>query len=305
MTNDLDVLLHQAAPLSDDEAVRPVRPETREALFAQITADTGTEAPAPRRRWRWTLGVPLVAAGACAAAAALILSPTPSAPDPRAVPSTSARPGTFDPKPVAALSFVRRERYIEVRIKDPVADPQRYRREFAAHGMKINLTMVPASPSVAGQVVMQDGGETIKLIEEKGCYSGGGGDVCVRGLRVPIGFKGEATIAIGRPARPGEPYNSTNSAFTPGEALHCLDIRGLTVDEAVERIKKRKVTATVFNYDTGGPQGYVNVGRDKIPGDWYVTDANPHAPGEVMLFVQKDRPTGKRENELLFRNCPR
>ncbi|GAA2431250.1 hypothetical protein GCM10010191_51220 [Actinomadura vinacea] len=301
MTHELNSLVRQAAPLSDDEAVRPVRAETRQALLEQITA-TAAEAPAPRRRWRWSLGVPLVAAGACAVAAAALILPPGKAPAPD--PSTSVRPGKFTASPVAALSFTRRERYIEVRIQDPAADPQRYRREFAAHGLKIDLSMVPASPSVAGSVVMRDGGEEIKEIREKGCYSGGGGDTCVRGLRVPVGFKGKATIAIGRPARPGEQYNSTNSAFTPGEALHCLDIRGLTVDAALERIKKRKVTATVFNYDSGGPQGYVNVGRDKIPGNWYVLDADPWAPGEVMFFVQKDRPNNKRGNELLFRNCP-
>ncbi|TYB46278.1 hypothetical protein [Actinomadura chibensis] len=302
MNNDLDSLIRHAAPLSDDEAVRPVSAETRRALLAQITAEPTAE---PRRGRRWSLGLPLVAAaGACAVAAgALVLAPWQSEKDTRVVPSPG--PGTFAPSPVAALSFIHHKRYIEVKIKDPDADPERYRKEFAAQGMRIDLTMVPASPSVAGHVVMQGGDASIKPIVSKGCYSGGGGDTCISGLRVPIGFKGEAEFAIGRPARPGEKYDSTNSAFTPGEALHCVDIRGLTVDAALPRIQKRHVKATVFNYDSKGPEGYVNVGRDKIPGNWYVLDAEPWAPGEVLLFVQETRPTGKPQNNLLFQNCPR
>jgi hypothetical protein len=300
MTNDLDSLIRSAAALSDEDAVRPVRDETRRALLAQITA-AAVASPRPRRRWRWSFGLPLVVAGACATAAAVVVLPgAPIGKAPGGDPSTSVGPGTFTANPVAALSFTRREDYIEVKIKDPVADPARYRREFAAHGLRIRLSLVPASPSVAGHVVMSEG-EEIKPIHSDHCYSMGGGDTCAIGLRVPIGFKGEAAIVIGRAARPGEPYASTNSAFTPGEALHCLDIRGLPLDAALAKISTRKVKAAVFNHDTG-----LSYGRDKLPpGPWYATDAVPWAPGELMLFVSKARPTGNRESGLFFRDCPR
>jgi hypothetical protein len=169
--------------------------------------------------------------------------------------------------------------------------------------------MVPASPSVVGTIVMQSDGEgpdkrKIQTIEEGRCVTGGGGDgKCLRGLRIPIGYRNNAEIAFGREARPGEHYNSTNSAFAPGEALHCFDIRGLTVEQAEQRLKQRKVTATMFHWDTNN-YGYTE-GRDKLPGNWYVIDADPWAAGQVVLSIQKDRPVIKKSayDQALFKGC--
>ncbi|RFS83546.1 hypothetical protein D0T12_21155 [Actinomadura spongiicola] len=321
MTNEIDSLIRHAAPLSDAEALRPVPADTRRELLEQImTADTGETAadfggPAlpPRTRRRWTVGLPVAVGVACAVAVvALVVQPAERTEDgkrPRPGPSTSGRPGGFDPLPVAALSFTRRKDHIEVRIKDPLADPRRYEKEFAAHGMNIKLSMVPASPSVVGTIVFQDEGEgpderKIETIEEGRCVTGGGGDgKCLRGLRIPIGYRNSAEIAFGREPRPGEHYNSTNSAFAPGEALHCFDIRGLTVEQADRRLKQRKVTATMFHWETAN-YGYTE-GRAELPGNWYVTDADPWAPGQVMLSIQKDRPVIKKSAywQALFRGC--
>ncbi|MBT2207458.1 hypothetical protein [Actinomadura sp. NEAU-AAG7] len=307
MTSDLDSLIRHAAPLSDAEALRPVRDETRRELLERITfAEAGEAAPAPRpHRRRWRIGLPVAVGAACAVAvAALVVRPGGHAP----APSTSGGPGGFDPRPVAALSFTERKGYIDVRIKDPLADPQRYRKEFAAHGMRIDLIMVPASPSLAGTIVMQDDGgpdkRQIVPIEEGRCVTGGGDDgKCVRGLRIPTGYRNTAGISFGREARPGERYDSTNSAFAPGEVLHCLDVRGLTVEQADRRLRQREVTATMFHWETG-TEGYTE-GRDKLPGNWYVTNADPWAPGQVMLSIQKDRPAVRdtAHDRALFKGC--
>ncbi|RKS71040.1 hypothetical protein BZB76_5522 [Actinomadura pelletieri DSM 43383] len=313
MTTELDSLIRSVAPLSDAEALRPVPVDTRRELLEQITAaDTGdaTAARSPRARRRWTIGLPVAAAAACAVAVtALLVQPTENATRPHPGPSTSVRSGTFDPRPVAALSFVKRKDHIEVRIKDPLADPRRYEQEFAAHGMKITLSTVPASPSAVGTIVAQDGDDgpdtrRIETIEEGRCVTGGGGDgKCLRGLRIPIGYRNTTGITFGREARPGEQYSSTNSAFAPGEVLHCFDVRGLTVEEADRRLKQREVTATMFHWETSN-YGYT-VARDKLPGNWYVTDADPWAPGQVMLSIQKDRPVIKNSPywQALFKGC--
>jgi hypothetical protein len=312
MNTDLDSLIRHAAPLSDAEALRPVREDTRRELLERITvAAAGETARTPRAaRRRWAIGLPLAVGAACAVAVtALVAQPTEHAATPRPASSPNGGPSGFDPHPVAALSFTKRKDNIEVRIKDPLADPRRYRKEFAAHAMNIKLTMVPASPSVVGAIVMQDDGEgpdkrKIQTIEEGRCVTGGGGDgKCLRGLRIPTGYRNDAEIAFGREARPGEPYNSTNSAFAPGEALHCFDVRGLTVEQADQRLKQRKVTATMFHWETND-YAYTE-GRDKLPGNWYVSNADPWAAGQVMLSIQKDRPViSKSEYERgLFRDC--
>jgi hypothetical protein len=109
-------------------------------------------------------------------------------------------------------------------------------------------------------------------------------------VKIPINFHGSANITFGRAARPGEQYTSTNSAFAPGEALHCVDIRGHTVDEALAILRQHKVTVPIFHYDEMNSHNSYNVGRDKIPGNWYVNTADPWAPGQVMLWVQPTRP---------------
>ncbi|TDE35474.1 hypothetical protein [Actinomadura sp. 6K520] len=308
MNSDPRILLDRAAPISDAAAVRPVRAETRRELLELITAAEPVPAGPPRRRRYLRIGVPVAVAAGCAVAVtslALLPAGSPAEPSRNAV-----SPSGFDPRPVAALSFTKKKDHIEVRIKDPLADPRRYQREFAAHGMNIKLMTVPASPSVVGTIVMQDDGDgpdtrKIETIEEGRCVTGGRGDgKCIRGLRIPVGYRNNAEIAFGREARPGEQYSSTSSAFAPGEALHCLDIRGLTVDEAERRIAKRKLTVGTYNYMVNN-YGY-NGGREKIPGNWYVRDADPYAPGQIMMFVQKERPVIKKgaHSRALFKGCP-
>ena len=88
----------------------------------------------------------------------------------------------------AALTFSTSGKYLVVKVKDPYADPKRYAKEFAAHGMKIQLTMVPASPSIVGTVVAMEGGEGIETITAKGrCWTGGGGYACPVGVKIPLG----------------------------------------------------------------------------------------------------------------------
>ncbi|MGI5226486.1 hypothetical protein [Actinoallomurus sp. CA-142502] len=300
-----DKLIGRLAPVTDEEIAHMVSPQTKTDLAERIMTTAADTAPAPRRRRRLVLfGLPLAVATAAATVAAVTLTGSSGSP----TPTTSLGPQKVQP---AALSFSTRGKYLVVKVEDPLADPARYKKEFAAHGMDITLKVVPASPSVVGTVVMTDLPANVKMIPAKGkCYSGGG--ACPVGVRIPVGFHGSGAIVFGRAARPGEQYNSTNSAFAPGEALHCVNIRGLTVDQALPILRRHKVAVGQWHYDEKrptGPYGVTTPNRGKIAGSWYVTDADPWAPGQVLLWTQptmpKLSPGATASQRRLAAGCPR
>lgn len=282
-----DDSIRSLATVTDEQAARAVTRETRADLAEQIMATATEHAPARRRRVL-RFGVPLAVVAAGVAAVA-VWTGLPGG-------SHSGRAHVQ----LAALSFSTQGKYLVVKVKDPYADPKRYAREFAAHGMKIQLKMVPVSPSIVGTVVMMDGGDGIETITAKGkCWTGGGGYACPVGVRVPIGYHRGAVIVFGREARPGEPYQSTTSAFAAGEELHCVDIRGRTVAAAVALLQRHKMSVALYNYESR-PGWYDNTpDPKKIPGSWYVSNANPYARGQVQLAVQPNKP-GPAEDDAYY-----
>jgi len=60
-----------------------------------------------------------------------------------------------------------------------------------------------------------------------------------------------------------------------------MTVKGKTVTEVVAQLHARHVSVAFFNVE--GSTGNTNV--HSVPGGWYVYDAVPWAPGEVMLFV--------------------
>jgi hypothetical protein len=303
-------LIGRLAPVTDEEAARMVTAGTRADLAERIMSTAVPEGRPARRRRKLAFGLPLAAAAAGAAVALVAVSTgsgtsrTPTAPRPSAHGPVKVR--------LAALSFSTRGRYLVVKVKDPVADPARYRQEFAAHGMNIDLRLVPASPSVVGTVVMSEGGE-VKTITAPGRCSPGGGGACPVGVKIPLGFKAHASVVFGRAAKPGEQYVSTVSAFAPGEALHCVDVRGRTIDQALPLLRRAKVTVAQWRYDgpqraDGGTEVRATSDRGKIPGTWYVEDADPWAPGQVLLFVGPAKSANSEADGYfarVMRGCPR
>jgi hypothetical protein len=270
--------LSQIAPVTDSEAARLVRGSTLADLAAQITATAGP-APALRRshpRRRIALVATPLAAGLAAAVIVLANPGQPAAPPPASHPGSAQL--------TAALSFTTSGGYITVIVRDPLADPSRYRAEFAAHHLRVTLTLVPASPSLVGTLVSfsePTSGGIIPITAADRCHTGGGGSACPVGVRIPIGFRGQAELVFGRAARPGEHYESTAAATAPGEVMHGLRFQGLTVARVLAMLRQRDVTVPVFNYDD---HGYGKLLRS-VPGRWYVYDADPWAPRQVMLFV--------------------
>lgn len=282
--------IRRLATITDEDAARHVSDAARADLAEQIMATP--PAPAGRRRRLLFAGAPLAALAA--GAAALVAWST----------ASGGTPHRAEP---AALSFSTSGKYLIVKVRDPYADPKRYAREFAAHGMKIQLRMVPASPSIVGTVVEMDDGQGIETITAKGeCWTGGGGYACPVGVKIPLGYHRSAGITFGRPARPGEPYVSTTSAFAPGEELHCVDIRRRTVGQALALLERHKITVALFNYESQ-PGRFGNTrDRSKIPDSWYVVNADPYAPGQVMLEVQPKKPGPYKDGAYyrgMFKGC--
>ena len=293
--------ISRICPVTDAEAERIARHGALADLAAQITATDAPGVGAPPRtgerrageRRRWLLAAP-VAAGL--AVAALIVAEL-AGPGHQAGPAAVQSPRTtVEPRAAGstaqtaqALSFTTSDGWITVVVRNPLADEARYRAEFAAHHLDITFNLVPASPSIVGTVVyigQSAGSSQIQTITARGrCYTGGGGAECPVGVRIPADFHGQAEIVFGRAARPGEQYESTASATAPGEVMHGLKFIGDTVTQVLALLRPRHVTVAVYNFDK---KGYgVNVHH--VPGSWYVYDATPWAPGQVMLSVGPTR----------------
>lgn len=275
------------AVISDADAARLVSNAALADLAERITATpiggaSGVERVArrPRRsaRRRWLISVPAAAGLAAAVTGAVLASPGQQV-------SPVHHPGPAGSRTTQAqvLSFTRDGGYIDVIVRDPLADPARYRAEFRAHGLNITLKLVPASPSIVGTLVYEGypaSGSALSPIIAKGrCFTGGGGPRCPVGVRVPLSFKGQADLVFGRAARPGEQYESTADATAPGEALHGLSITGQRLATVLALLKQRHQTVVQFRSDGKTP--------DQVPGTWYVYSADPWEQGQVLLFVGK------------------
>jgi hypothetical protein len=278
--NDIQEQLGRIAPVTDDEAARLARPGTLADLAAGIVATSAGQRGRIRRRW--IIGAP-VAAGL--AAAVLIVTSL-------GHPGQHVGPVSVGPAPAQAqaLSFTRHGGFIDVIVRDPLADPARYRAEFARYHLDITLRLLPVSPSIVGTVVyMGQSAHSSPLapITAQGkCLEASGTSACPVGVRIPVGFHGDAQLVFGRAARPGEQYESTASAFAPGEALHGLSIRGLRVARVLALLRQRHVTVAWFDVQTAGQA----TNERRVPGSYFVFDANPWSLGKVQLSVSKTWP---------------
>lgn len=261
--------------ISDAEAGALVSADTLAGLAASVTAVDVSERPrrGALRRRRW---MSAAAVAVCLAAGAVLFGT-----------SRSGTPG-IGPATAQALNFTSDGRYLIVTVRDPLTDPARYRAEFAAHHLNIKLKLVPASPSIVGAVVYSDGGRGMTPITARGrCFTGGGGDVCPVGVRVAVNYRGSAEIVFGRAARPGEQYESAGQATAPGEALHGVAFRGRTVAAVEALLRARHTTVPQFRLMTSAVSDRLI--HRQVPGDWYVYDAIPWAPGQMLLFVAPSR----------------
>ena len=248
--------LSQICPVTDAEAERIVHPATFADLASRITASPAATAdgararPSPatssRARRRWLIGAPLAAG----LAVAVLL-----------VPGWPARPSEWDrparpsggPGPHRAAggagTLVHHVRPVHHRHRpQPAGRPGPLPGRIAAHHLDITLTLVPASPSLVGTSsipVSPRSAEITPITAQGKCYTGGGGSACPVGVRIPADFRGQAQLAFGRAARPGERYETTAPATAPGEVMHGMRFRGDTVSQVLAMLRERDVTVPV------------------------------------------------------------
>lgn len=272
------------SPVSDADVAGLTGAQTLTDLGRDITATPVTapgRAARPRRRrvrTRLLVGIPAAAALAVGGLVAASIGRPGQHLGPVNVGPPSAQ--------AAVLTITRHDGYLDVIVANPLADARKYRAEFARYHLNISLTLVPASPSLVGTLVYSDGSTAIKPITAIGkCYTGGGGAACPVGVRVPLNFAGHADLTFGRAARSGERYETTAAANAPGELLHGLHYAGQKVSAVLAMLAVRHISAHFLV-----SVKCENVGRDKAPGNWYVTDADPWAPGAVQLWVSQSWP---------------
>ena len=278
--------ISRIASVTDAQAARMVRPGTLADLAQRLTsmpagAAAGAEDEAgraarqsPPRRRRLLIAIPAVAA---IAVAALVVT-------------SLGGPGqrVISPAPAQALSFTRHGGYIDVIIRNPLADPRRYRAEFAAQHMNITLKLVPVPPPLVGTLITGYTGTGITTITANGC-SGSGGDCPQIGLRIPVSFRVPATIEFGRAARPGEHYMVGALAAAPGEPVHGMRYLCRTLPAVLAMLRDRHVIVAVIRYAAVNGKlvngGKLVFGEKVIPGTWHVNEATMWAPRQVMLWA--------------------
>jgi len=148
--------------------------------------------------------------------------------------------------------------------------------------------LAPPVPQITGDDIRHTsgpGGDSITAITAKGrCWTGGGGNQCPVGLKVPIGYRGQAAFTFGRAARPGELYESTAPADAPGEAMYGLKFRDKTVLAVLAMLRRRHVTARLRDFHSAQI-----LSAGELHGTWYVYGAIPWAPQQVLLFIGTSR----------------
>lgn len=174
-------------------------------------------------------------------------------------------------------------------VTDPFAAQKKLDAAFAAHGFAITVALVPVSPSLVGTLIStsQDGPDSvINPLQGGACVSDGGGG-CPIGVEIPATFTGSGSITLGRPAQPGETYDSTSSAFAPGEALHCSGLLGEQVTMALPVLARDHLTVTSWREDVDSASGETTSQIDATPPSQnYIWSADPVAPGDVSILTE-------------------
>lgn len=269
--NDTMDLLRRLDPTAADDPADQVSPATRADLLSRITA---TEAPVvpigvkSTRSVRRRLVPVLAAAAVVAVVTTLVVR----------VPGDNDRP--------EALSFSKEGDVMKVRVLDPEADSKRFNEEFKAHGLDVQLKLLPASPSRVGRSVGSVGSDwsAIKTtMYPEGCQEQNTSP-CVPEFTIPLNFRGDARLYIGRAAKSGEEYSTTGPIDGPGEPLHGVKYFNQTVGTVLKTLEQRGFTAEYrVTVDS------VALVRDEVPSGWFVYDGVASTDHHVILFVGPDK----------------
>jgi hypothetical protein len=280
--NDIDRRLADWNPVPPEEVVGRARSLEAAALLRCILEEPVEHAPEHdpfrrarvSRRGRW-------AGGLAAGVAAIALITTALWPSGAArVPGGGAANGPgSEPRHLRLVDFTNEGDEIAALITDPDAAASQLTAVFQAHRLNIHVNAVPVSPSLVGTIVYTDA-PVIRSLQQGTCLAGGTG--CQVGLVIPSDFSGEAFVTVGRAARAGETYGSSDDVFGPGEALHCSGILGRPVAEALPVLEQRGLSVR-WQIDGQNPPD------QSTPGG-YVIEGIALSSTEVMLDTSAQLP---------------
>jgi len=235
---------------------------------------------------------------------------------PSVVPGTSSSATSYAN---SAIEIEKEDGYWVARIKDPLADHERYAEGFRAVGLDVRLSLVPASPADVGRLVRLDASKTkagppqggdgtpaprvymdISAGEEpSGCRIGQGD--CRLAVRISQDLQGAVSGELGRPAQQGEPYRYPALATDPGEVLQGVDAHERPVAEVLDEVEKRDLRVVyerVTSHDEG-PSNYVTqqgynltfapIDASEVGPDWVVWQARSVQDGVIQLQVSPEK----------------
>ena len=200
----------------------------------------------------------------------------------------------------AALDIERSGRVYTVQIKDVFADRDEYAREFRRAGLKVDLRVVPASPSRARSLLSASvgdppkgspdgGGTSVGAVPER-CASGR--NDCPLGLRISTDNPSSPIeVRVGREARPGERYDEMGQgdATRTGEVLQGVHVEGQSLREVRLLLRERHLSVTgylrgeVFAGGRGGSMGPVPAAQ--VRSDERVAEVKAASHDSVIVIV--------------------
>lgn len=189
-----------------------------------------------------------------------------------------------------ALAFADNGSRVTITIVDLQADADRFNRELADHQLKFKLNLVPASPSVVGQVVAGFGGDQnepgdVRVGETpQGCEVGGAAP-CNITISVAKDLRGEGELVLGRPLQPGEESVTFADLGAPKEPLAGVSYQGLQVGQVRELLRQRELTVLRYEVNLGDR----NELRDTVPDNWKVRTGWMITGDQVVLGVNPVR----------------
>jgi hypothetical protein len=202
------------------------------------------------------------------------------------LPGGGARLGPA-PATGAVVFRARESGVIVALVKEPYAAQSRLDAAFAGHGFDIQVSLLPVSPSLVGTLIyVSEEGEAIRPLGHGPCLTGGGG--CAVGVTIAADFSGKGYITLGRPARPGEGYESQASAFAPGEPLHCSGLLGAHVSDAVGVLSAHRLTAT-WREDESQGRSSKSQTLSAPPMANYIWEATLSAAGAITVWTEPTR----------------
>jgi hypothetical protein len=187
------------------------------------------------------------------------------------------------------VDFIKDNGSITVIIRNLYADTSWYNADLARHHIDITLHLIPVPPSLVGYIDVETGGGSTSLSEIKPVTKPGscGLTDCPIGFTIPDDFHGQATMWIGRPARPGEQYLAAGSAFNRGEPRYGLtdQIYKHPLSEVLPVLAQHHVTVAQCREEGVANAGSGICDPSNMPATWYVRDVTPWAPNQVLLTI--------------------